>query len=87
MKEKDLVIKKPLIQIYSTTNDGHSVCVNVRDFVAYFFAPFPSGRLEETENNLNLIRDVINSRMKGMSSFIQIVIQLYRESQSSKQSI
>lgn len=38
--------KRPLIQIYSTTRDGHSVCVNVRDFVAYFFAPFPSGRLE-----------------------------------------
>ena len=46
VKEKDLVIKMPLIQIYSTTTDGHSVCVNVRDFVAYFFAPFPSGRLE-----------------------------------------
>lgn len=44
--------KRPLIQIYSTTRDGHSVCVNVRDFVAYFFAPFPSGKLEETASNL-----------------------------------
>jgi DNA polymerase elongation subunit (family B) len=31
----------PLIQIYCVTRDGNSVCVNVRNFVPYFFAPFP----------------------------------------------
>jgi DNA polymerase elongation subunit (family B) len=36
------VSKHPLIQIYSTTREGNSVCVNIRDFVPYFYAPFPS---------------------------------------------
>lgn len=45
--EKEFTIKRPLIQIYSTTPNGDSVCVNVRDFVPYFFAPLPQG-MEDT---------------------------------------
>lgn len=45
------VTKHPLIQIYCTTKNGNSVCVNVRDFVPYFFAPFPS-QLDATQENL-----------------------------------
>lgn len=58
-----MVTKKPLIQIYCTTKEGHSVCVNVTNFTAYFYAELPKG-LNETKSNLNMLKDVLNSRTK-----------------------
>ena len=57
------MIKRPLIQIYASTPNGDSVCVKVRDFIPYFFAPLPEG-MEDTEENLEMLRKGINAKMK-----------------------
>lgn len=62
---KEIPIKYPLIQIYSATKSGESVCVNIRDFTPYFIVPQPEG-FDHNERNFEILKKAINENMKGI---------------------
>jgi len=54
-----------MVKIYAVNQNGNSVLIHVRDFIPYFYVPYPKGLVFE-EKNIEEFRLAINKYYKEM---------------------
>ncbi|EDR13346.1 uncharacterized protein LACBIDRAFT_309105 [Laccaria bicolor S238N-H82] len=90
--ERDLIVfqhidiqegkgRRPTIQLFGITQDGHTLLAHVQDFRHYFYFPSPEGI---TDDDLKPIKDALNDALKAENG-IPIVDDIQRTREYPRQ--